>query len=112
MRAAITVLVVLLVAGVATAATSRPTLQLAPSGELVVRGTGFAQYERLRVTAFVRGGPLVRRVTASRLGTFSLRFDANRDGCTGGHLVQAFGPKSGLVRLKLSLRECPELVIP
>lgn len=111
MRALALVVVFLALAGFASAATSRPTLQLASSPELVVRGTGFAKLERLKVTAFVGSGQLVRRVTASRLGRFSVQLDARSSAC-GGAVVQAFGPKSGLVRLKLSVRACPELAIP
>jgi hypothetical protein len=111
MRTVTFVVVFFVLAGLASAATGRPTLQLASSPELVVRGTGFGKLERLKVTAFVGGGPLVRRVTASRLGSFSVRLDARLTAC-GGALVQAFGPTSGLVRLKVSVRACPELAIP
>ena len=111
MRTVTLVVVFLALAGLASAAAGRPTLQLASSPELVVRGTGFGKYERLKVTAFVRDGPLVRRVIAGRLGSFSLQLDARRTAC-GGELVQAFGPRSGLVRLKVSVRACPELSIP
>ena len=107
MRALACALVFLAVAGVATAASSRPTLRLTSTADVVVHGTGFAKREQLKLTAVLRGGQIVRRVTASRLGAFTLRLNGRIDPCTGGHLVQVLGPKSGVVRLKLSLRECP-----
>lgn len=112
MRIGAIVFLLLAVAATAVAGGPRPTLQLANSPALVVRGAGFAKFEPVKLTAFVRGGPVVRRVTAGPLGGFTVRFDFQRDGCTGGHLIQAVGPKSGLVRLRMSLRECPELQIP
>jgi hypothetical protein len=112
MRIAACALVLLACAGIATAATPRPTLQLAGTAQPVVKGTGFAKFEQLKLTAFARGGPLVRRIKAGRLGGFTVRLDAQFDSCAGGHLLQVFGPKSGLVRLKLSLRECPNLDLP
>jgi hypothetical protein len=112
MRAFACALVLLAIAGVATAAGTRPTLRVASTGETVVHGLGFAKREQLKLTARIQGGTLVRRVTASRLGTFTVRLAGRVDPCTGGHVVQVLGPKSGLVRLKLPLRECPVPPIP
>lgn len=109
MRIAAAALVLLALAGSATAAT-RPSLALGRTPTVVVHGAGFATSERLRVTVFVGSVPIVRNLTATRLGRFTLRLAVRREPCVGGPVAQAFGVRSGLVRLRLPVRDCPELV--
>jgi hypothetical protein len=69
----------LLLLGVASAALALAApayaarLSLADGKPVTVKGTGFHQRERVRVTVQENGRRVVRRVTASRRGTFTLR---------------------------------------
>jgi hypothetical protein len=96
------------VAVVATAhGRTAPKLQILDRSPLVVRGTGFASRERVVVTVDVAGERTRRRVIATFRGSFTARFeDIELDACTGATLL-ATGRRSDIVRLKISLRECP-----
>ena len=108
MRFVAVAFVALVLVGVAAGAT-RPTLSVDTSAGFVVRGAGFGKLERLKVVVLLPGAPSVRYVTATRLGRFTLRMDIRMAPCTGGHLVHAYGRRSGLVRYRLPGLECPNL---
>jgi hypothetical protein len=100
-------------AGVAhdSAGAATPALHVAPGTSLTVLGSGFSAHEPVRVTVVARER-MTRRVRVSRTGRFAARFGIPLDTCSGAILIRAAGPRSGLVRVKLSLRGCPELEIP
>jgi hypothetical protein len=112
-RSALLVALVLLAsAGVAHAAPSLRPLHDAP---LVVRGAGFKPLERVTVKAFRRDGePLVRKTTASRAGTFTVRFAIALDPCAGTGLVRATGALGSRARLLVTplTRPCVAPVVP
>ena len=89
MRFVAVAFVALVLVGVAAGAT-RPTLSVDTSAGFVVRGAGFGKLERLKVVVL-------------------LRMDVRMAPCTGGHLVHAYGRRSGLVRYRLPELECPNL---
>lgn len=98
--------------GVAVAAPSLRPLQEAP---LVVRGVGFQPLERVTVKAFRRDGePLVRRIVATRAGTFTVRFAIVLDPCAGTGLVRAIGALGSRTRLLVTplARPCVAPVVP
>jgi hypothetical protein len=79
-------------AGAPAAASARPVLMPAGTEPFRVRGTGFRAGERVRLAITPSAGaPIVRRVHASRAGTFTASFQGV-DACggvegvaTGGH---------------------------
>ena len=76
---------------------------------VVLVGSGFRAAERVRVTAQVNGDGYVRRVTATRAGTFrvSLGTDAVLDRCNSAFAARAVGARGSFAVLKL-----PELLCP
>jgi hypothetical protein len=78
--------------GASAAASARPVLAPAGTAPFRVRGTGFRAREHVRLAITPSAGtPIVRRLHASRSGTFTASFDGV-DACggvegiaTGGH---------------------------
>lgn len=73
--------------------TQAPRLRIAEPSPLIVSGSGFKTLEGVKVTAFGRQGTLVRRVVATRTGTFRVRFAAAADWCDGVREIRATGRK-------------------
>jgi hypothetical protein len=83
-------------------------LRIVDPSPLVVRGTGFGALEHVTVTAFMPDGSFVRRVVATRAGTFTVRFSAGAEWCSGVREVRAVGRKGSraAVWTKPALSEC------
>lgn len=88
-----------------------PALRVLDKAPLVLRGTGFERWERVKVTVVAKHAHLVRRALASRLGTFVVRFDTVVDSCNGARAataVGARGSKASIVLERPWQRECTE----
>lgn len=81
--------VALVIAGVASAATTRPTLTLPSLSPLRVVGTHFQRDERVTVTVLYDGRH-VRRVRATATGRFIVRFRVSLQECAK-YAVSAHG---------------------
>jgi len=83
-------------------------LRIAEPSPLAVRGNGFRALERVTVTAYEPQGSLVRRIVATRAGTFTVRFAASADWCNGVREIRAVGRKgsTAVVWTKPGLSEC------
>lgn len=80
--------------------TGRPTLKLMRPSPLQVKATGFHAAERVRVVAVV-DRRITKRVSASALGAFTLRFPGvSVDRCSGFAIfaVGARGSRASLTR--------------
>jgi hypothetical protein len=84
---------------------SKATLKLADRAPLTLRGADFGPSERVRVTL---SGEVTRtkRVTASRAGTFVVRFEAGSDRCSA-KIARAVGARGSRAALKLLPLGCP-----
>ena len=85
---------------------AKPSIAVVDRAPVVVRGTAFGPRERVRVTVSSGLLRVMQRTTATYRGSFVVRFDGVRFGCTGGTVV-ATGGRGNVAQLKLSLRECP-----
>ena len=88
-----------------------PALRVLDKAPLILRGTGLEPEERVRVTVVAQHAQLVRRVLASRLGTFVVRFDTVVDACYGARAATAVGTRGTRVSIVLERRwqrECTE----
>jgi hypothetical protein len=102
-------LVVTVLAGIAPAASSRPTLRVVVEVPLAVGGWSFHARELVRVTAVGRFGRRLRSVRATPRGRFVVRFaDLSGDPCTL-RLVTADGAGGSRAVLRLPPGVCPEL---
>jgi hypothetical protein len=98
-------------ATVAQAHPSAPALRMVDRDPLTVLGTGFKPRERVVVIARGDMEPARVRVVASRLGRFRAQLRVAFDPCSGPEVIRAAGVKGSVALLKLSLRECPVVVI-
>jgi hypothetical protein len=97
-------------AGVADSrAKPKPTLRILDRQPLVVRGGSFSARERVVLYAALPERTIVRRLTATRAGTFVVRFEADFGGCTGVRKVRVVGTRSGTATIASGpiTRECP-----
>ncbi len=114
MRIVTLIAVVLAVAAApATSAGVRPgpTLRMVDPDPLTVLGTGFKPRERVVVTARGDMEPVRVLLIASRVGRFRATLNTAFDPCTGPAVIRAAGVKGSIAALKLSLRECPGIVL-
>jgi hypothetical protein len=100
-----------LVAGLAicwsSSAATRPVVRIADDLPLTLRGTSFRPGERVRVRVLMGAATLVRTTRASRTGRFSVRFAGIRlNYCAAPLTITARGARSGLVRVRIPIREC------
>jgi len=94
---------------VAAPASTAPRLRIVVDSPLVVQGTGFKPGERVKVTAFGQQGSLVRRIVATRAGTFGARFATSAaDWCNDVREIRAAGLRGSKaeVWVKPAGREC------
>jgi len=91
----------------AAAPSTRPLLRALDLQPLVVRGTAFRPYERVRLilSAEVMES---RTLKANRTGTFVTRFPAVRVGRCEGFVLQAFGSRGSRARLERLTPDCAE----
>jgi hypothetical protein len=102
-------LVIAALAGVAPAASSRPTLRIAVELPLAVGGSSFHARELVRVTAVGTFGRRSRSVRATLAGRFVVRFAGlSGDPCTL-RMVTATGAAGSRALLRLPPGVCPEL---
>jgi hypothetical protein len=95
----------------AGAAQATPRLQVATQAPLTIRGVGFARHESVRVRLLLPATEMVRRVRATRRGSFSVRFaGATPDRCSGYSLV-ATGGAGSVARLQVRRRGCPPALV-
>ena len=87
-----------------------PRLRIAEPSPLAVRGSGFEALERVTVTAVGPRTRLVRRVFATRAGTFTVHFAASVDWCRGVRAIRAVGRDGSraAVWARPALAECAE----
>jgi hypothetical protein len=90
-------------------ATSKPSLRVLDRQPLVLRGSSFVARERLVLYAASPERTIVRRLTATRAGTFVARFAVGFGGCTGVRSVRVVGTRSGSATIRSGpmTRECP-----
>ena len=65
----------------AGSAKARPKLVLVDTQPVVVAGRGFAPAERVKLRAALNGRKITKRVTASRIGRFTVRLAATDAEC-------------------------------
>ena len=99
--------IALLVPVGSSAALSGASLRLLDHSPAVLRGTGFKPTERVVVRAYATGVTRSRTLTASRAGTFTIRFAMVAGGCMGAHAFSATGARGSRATLKLLVPECP-----
>lgn len=93
---------------VASAATTKPALQVTSVNPLKVWGQGFQAGERVSVLLTTSTGKIRRIVRATPLGTFRVGFPVyaiNR--CSDAAVLRAWGDRGSRVTEKLSRLACP-----
>jgi hypothetical protein len=88
-----------------------PALRMVDPDPLTLLGAGFKPRERVVVTARGDMPPVRVRVIASHAGRFRATLNTAFDPCTGPEVIRAAGVKGSTALLKLSLRECPGIVL-
>jgi len=101
------VVVVLSGSGSAAAAPARPTLRALDYQPLVVRGTGFRRFERVKLLLSADGAAS-RTVKATRSGTFVARFPGVELGRCGRFVLQAIGSRGSRAELARLAPDCTE----
>jgi hypothetical protein len=102
-------LVVAVLASIAPAASSRPTLRIVVELPLAVGGSAFRARELVRITAAGTFGRRSRSVRATLAGRFVVRFAGlSGDPCTL-RMVTATGAGGSRALLRLPPGVCPEL---
>jgi hypothetical protein len=91
----------------AASPTARPKLQALDLQPLVVRGTAFRPYERVKLILSADVA-LVRSVKASDNGRFTTRFRAVGVGRCEGFVLQAFGSRGSRAKLERLTPNCIE----
>jgi hypothetical protein len=91
----------------AASPTARPKLQAVDLQPLVVRGTAFRPYERVKLilSADVAAGRILK---ASATGRFVTRFRAVSVGPCDGFVLQAFGSRGSRAKLERLTPDCIE----
>lgn len=109
----------LAVVGAATASTDagaakRGLLRLVTAQPVVLKGSSFHARERVKVTIQVAGRDLVRRVVATRAGSFRVALDDNvvLDRCNSSFAVRAVGGRGTQAFLKMPQLLCPPALAP
>jgi hypothetical protein len=104
----VAVLLAALVPSLAPAGSLHARVWLADRSPLVVRGSGFASAERVKVTV-TGAGRFVRTVTATRTGAIVARWTGvpAKAGCAG-LLIRAAGTSGTVVTTKVAGIECPQ----
>ena len=102
-------LLVVAVPSVAAATQAQPRLRISDRSPLVVRGSGFAPGERVRVTV---SGPrrLTKTVTAVRTGAILARWAlpaGDKESCAA-LAVRAVGTRGSVAAVKVPGIECPQ----
>jgi hypothetical protein len=95
--------------GAASGGTSKPALRLLDRQPVTLRGWGFKERERVRVTV-VANRTFVRTVRTTAAGTFRVTFDGaflSSDRCGNGWTITARGARGDAATLKLPQPECP-----
>ncbi len=92
-------------AGSGSALPPPPSLHLASRQPLVVRGAHFRAFEQITVTVLVLPRR-VKRVEASREGSFGVSFDRVLIGRCGALGIRAAGSKGSTAVLKIPLFAC------
>ena len=112
--AVFTVVALVALAAPARAAAPRPRVAIAEVGPLVIRGIHFRPHERVTVVASFDGRTSSRRVTATRVGSFRVRFRAITvtHSCGAPAGVSARGDRGSRAALKLPMPQCPPPVAP
>jgi hypothetical protein len=87
-------------AGLTGAATGAPALRLVARQPLTVAGRGFEPLERVRLVAAWESGKAIRRIQATRSGSFALRFSGNRLGRCEALIVRAVGAQGSRALLE------------
>src|SRR3954468_3369940 len=97
---------------VPAASTARaPQLTVAAASPLTVKGSGFGARERIRVSVSLPGSS-AHWTTASRGGSFTVRFMAmSPDSCTA-YVLHAAGLRGDNAVLRIRPRECPQPIAP
>ncbi len=94
-------------AAAAPAAASAAKLRLAADLPLTVKGTAFKPREVVTVTIQTNERQWIRTARATTAGGFAVALPGVRyDPCRSSVTIVARGRKSGLVRLRVPLREC------
>jgi hypothetical protein len=91
-------------------AQARPTLGIAATSPLEIRGAGFLPRERVQVVLAGGGRQLSRSTVASQAGVFSVAFQASLGRCAR-YTVQAFGARGSRARV-LQRHRLPDCVPP
>jgi hypothetical protein len=102
------VLVATVAPSLAPACSLRARVWLADRRPLVVRGSGFASAERVKVTV-TGAGRFVRMVTATRSGAIVARWTGvpAKAGCAA-LFIRAAGASGAVVTVKVAGIECPQ----
>ena len=107
MRRLSALVVALLAAGTAAAATPQPRLQVVDTAPLTVHATQFRPAEHVRLTAILTGqGRYVRLVTAGKKGGFTVRFRGVEPGDCGSYRIVAVGDKGSRATRSMPLPPC------
>ena len=109
-RASVVVAAIFAVASVSAFAgtAARPALRLVATSPLKVRGVSFKRNERVRVVVAMGETRRVRRVRATRSGTFTVTFPGVAyDRCLHGLVVTAAGGRGSAASIKLPMLLCP-----
>ena len=85
----------------------KPLLQVARNNPLTVSGSRFHPYERVTVTAVIRGRH-VRKTTSSAGGRFKVRFRTLRVGRCPNYVITARGARGSVAILRIRA-ECAQL---
>jgi len=95
--------------GADSKAKPKPSLRVLDRQPLVGRGASFSARERVVLYAAMQDRTIVRRLTATRAGTFVARFAVEFGGCLGVRTVRVVGTRSGTAAISSGpiTRECP-----
>ena len=86
--------------------TRKPRLEILGLAPFLVRGTGFRSGERVRILA-TAAGLETKRVTATTVGSFTVRLRLRPGRCTGV-VVQAFGAVGSRATIDRPALDCME----
>lgn len=114
MRTIYALLVVLALAGVASAGTTKATLRIVDTTSITIRGAGFHAEQAVRI-AVSQGGRVILRRTAragSRGGFTAVLAVAPRHRCGGDLAITARDASGRLAAAKLPLPDCPPPLAP
>jgi hypothetical protein len=88
---------------------ARARVRMLDPAPLTLRGLGFADEERVRLTVSLGERSVLRKLRASETGSFTTRFDTMRYGRCGPPLeVEAAGSGGSRVSWKLVPLDCPD----